>query len=76
MPTNLAKGLLAAKPIAQEIMSAIGTITADAEPFHVSVPKDGPRFETINGSLGDLALHPGPQIGHEFELLVPKLKAI
>src|SRR6516225_10938083 len=55
--TNFAEGLLAAKSITQEIMSCIRPMTTHPEAFYVSVPKHGPRFETVNRSFCDLALH-------------------
>jgi hypothetical protein len=56
--TNLPERLAAVEAIAQEIMSAIGAMTAHAEALHLAVPKHGPQRELIHSGLGDLALHP------------------
>src|SRR6516164_6099651 len=67
--TNFAEGLLAAKTIAQEIMSCVCAMTPDPKPLHLAVPQDAPRFEPIDSGLSDLALHRFPLLSNCFQLL-------
>jgi hypothetical protein len=75
MSPNLAEGLLAAEAIAQEIMSCIRPMSTDTETLYLAIPKHGPRFETVNGSLGDLALHPAIPASDECWMLIPKIES-